>query len=229
MSDHAAMFRLLERLCKQGGRLNAQPDGWDFALQLRFWRVEGGQLVVKVESHLEPERLAAGSKIWCVFEDLGRTRTFSTRIEEHVLRPDGRLAAFKVSMPNAIASQDRRRAFRVPLIVPNVVTVSLTLGDRMWRPELRNISVTGALLKFHPAVADALPDRGRYELILNAAGTNAKVGAKVVRRAKDGRIAIYFPASTQLGEVVPPPDLGKVVRTLELAWLRRRSGKEKAA
>lgn len=229
MSDHASMFRLVERLCKQGGRVNAQPAGWDFALPLRFWRVEGGQLVVKVESHLEPERLPSGTQIWCVFEDMGRTRTFRTRIEEPVLRPDGRLAAFKIGMPDSIASEDRRRAFRVPLIVPNVVTMSLTMGDRMWRPELRNICVTGALVKFHPAVADALPDRGRYQMILNAASTNAKVGAKVVRRAKDGRIAFVFPGSTQLGEVVPPPDLGKVVRTLELAWLRRRSGKERAA
>lgn len=217
---------LMERLCSQGVRLSGEPSTIGKGVGLRFWKVENGAVVLKVEVDLAPEAAPVGTKLWCVFENVGRTRTFRTVIRQVVLRPDGRLAAWHVDMPSELKSEDRRRAYRVPVIVG--ARFILELGDRQWPCTCRNMSVCGALLQLPEAVADALPDEARYTVVIDTFESTARPVGRIARRGKDGRVAVFFPKAVVMGEVKPPPDLAKVARELELRWLRKRSGKDAA-
>jgi hypothetical protein len=216
---------LLRRLCSQGVHLSAEPSGWDFGVGVRFWRVEASALVLQVGVPLEAGRVPPGTGLWCVYEAHGRVRTFRTVLREEILRPDGRLAAWSVDLPAAIGSEDRRRAFRVPTIVG--ARFELRLEDRLWPVKCRNLSVLGALLELPEPVQDALPHDGRYRLHIDTHEGEVTVAARIARRRGD-TFAVRFPSSVRLGEVQPPPDLARVVRVLELRWLRKRSGQKVA-
>jgi hypothetical protein len=233
MSDEAVTRQptdLLNRLCKQGEKLTATPQNWEFGLPLQFWTLEKDRLVVKLLTDVSAEQVPVGTPIWAIFENLGRPRTFRSRVLEHIARPDGRPAAWKIEIPTEVASEDRRRAFRVPAIVPGSVIGNLKLGNNVWNVEIRNLSVVGALIRLPAAVADVLPDDGKYYLNLDA-GEDGQVepSARLIRRGGDGRLAFHFPRSVKMGEVKPSSELVKVVRAAELAWLRKRSGVDEAA
>lgn len=219
---------LFKRLARQGVRLNAEPEGWERGVLLRFWRVESDALILKLESKVDdPDALVAGMRFWGVFENIGRVRTFTSQILEVVRRPDGAIAGLRCSIPDEVRSEDRRRAFRVPRIFPFAVRGTLVSGDQSWPCTIKNLSVLGVLLDFPAEVADALADEVPYHLQIDTFEGSAKIGARVVRRTRNGGIAMRFPSATNMGEVAPPPDLARVVRTAELIWLRKRQGTEK--
>lgn len=228
----SAPIDLFTRLARKGARLNAEPKGWDHAILLRFWRVEGDSLVLKVEAGLsedEEEALQPGLPIWAVFENMGRVRTFDAEILE-VVRPDeGPVAGIRCTLPDKVQAEDRRKAFRVPRIPPFALRATLVSGEREWTCTVSNLSVLGALLVFPEGVAESLQDEAPYKLELETFEANAAIGCRFARRTRTGKIAVRFPSSLRMGEVSPPPDLAKVVRLCELIWLRKRQGTEKKA
>jgi len=218
---------LFKRLARTGARLNAEPAGWDRGVLLRFWRVEDGAMVLKLESALrEDQQLARGLPFWAVFENMGRVRTFTSEIVEVVHKPDGTVAGLRCRLPDEVKSEDRRRAFRVPKVPPFAVRATLHSGEQTWPTRVVNLSVLGVLLEFPEPVAAALSEEAPYKLVLETFEGNATVGAIMVRRSRRGRLAFRFPASTKMGEVSPSPELARVVRFAELVWMRRRNGKD---
>lgn len=214
---------LFTRLARKGARLNVQPKDWERAILLRFWRVEGTTMILKIESEL-PAPLTVGLPVWGVFENMGRVRTFTSDVVEVVRKPDDSIVGIRISVPDEVKSEDRRRAFRVPKVAPFAVRATLQSGDHVWQPVVVNLSVLGVLIQLPEEIAKALDDGAPYKLVFDTFEGSATVGAQVVRRVRGGKIALKFPGSIKMGEVAPSPDLAKVVRFAELLWMRRRGG-----
>jgi hypothetical protein len=160
---------------------------------------------------------------------MGRARSCRSRLVDVVCDPDGHAVAVRILLPELVSEGDRRRAFRVPIVDEGLVTATLLLGTRVWHPKVRNLSVIGSLLVFHESIAETLRNDTGYKLRLMALDETTTVRVLLKRKGSKGRVAVHFPESVQVGDVVPPVQLAKVVRSLELYWLRKRSGIENAA
>ncbi|MFK7928458.1 MAG: PilZ domain-containing protein [Myxococcota bacterium] len=226
-----AIQELFQRLCRQSQKAHVQPEDWPAALPFRFWKVDKDAFELKLETELEAGGLdlPRACEVWGLFENMGRIRTFRTTVIDVIDGPEGHPVAIRCVLPTTVGSEDRRKAYRVPQLPKEGLKAALVSGRRTWRPKLRNLSVTGAMFQLPPAVTDALPEEGRYVLMLEMNSQIAKVNCVIRRKESDGRCAVSFPGALRMGEVVPPPDLAKIVRLCEMSWLRRRSGKDKAA
>lgn len=224
-----AIRDLFQRLCRQGQRVNVQPESWELAFPARMWKVEDGALVLKLEAEFETLDLPRSSEVWAVFEHQGRIRTFRTRVLGVADKPDGTPAAVRLEAPRQVGSEDRRKAYRVPHLPKPELKAALVSGRRTWRPNMRNLSVTGAMFALPAAVTETLKDDGRYVLVLEMDSQIAKINCIITRKETDGRCAVFFPGALRMGDVVPPPDLARIVRLCELTYLRKRSGKDRAA
>lgn len=173
------------------------------AIALRAQAGEGG---------IEPMSL------WCVsFTQGGRAHVF---LSSAIAYDAGAPPRVTLQIPAQIAIAEGRFSFRTPVVpgVPVSVQIATSSGG-VYRPDLMDLSLGGCQVRFPPALDPMLPVGTRVTFVILMERTTAKVVAEV-RRRDSGRYGLYFCDVFQDGELRPPDGLRKIVRALEVRWLR---------
>ena len=115
-------------------------------------------------------------------------------------------------------SQNRREAFRVPIVDDGGFRFHILQNGRQFLVKATNISMTGIFI----AVPDDSPLKIRIddELETEMALEKWKIAlSAVVRRQEDTGFGLFFPATIRGEHVEPPPVLRRIVMDLQRRWM----------
>lgn len=125
-------------------------------------------------------------------------------------------------IPGEIAAGDPRMAFRVPILKPSDLVLTLRVNGTVIddaRP--LNLSLIGMLIESWDHDPLKMSD-AKIDVILQRGENRVELGAEI-RRCYERRIAVFFPDVLTDGNLVPPDELRAIVRELEALWLRSRA------
>ena len=219
--------RLFANMAQNGIRVNMECKGWDTSILLRFWKADSKEVSLKIEASVAEEmreRLVVGEEFWAIFETNTRVRTFRSHITFIHVDETGRALGLRVATPAEVSTEDRRRAYRIPKVSPNVARAAVTTGGKTYELGILNLFVVGVLGRLDRQLAEDLPEDAAYKIKLTTAADSIVIGAVFRRRTPYGSVAFEFPGSYTMGELSPKPALARIVRNCELRWLRKRTG-----
>lgn len=180
----------------------------------RFDRFSERALDLELTEQTEESWFAIEAHCAVVYRTVGRSSCFLAT----VAAIEG--SRLTVRTPEQVASESRS-SFRVPILPGAGLQVRL-LTEEGWR-DVRpiDISMTGILIEC-PSEVGNLVVRSRIDLELKREHYVQSISGEVRRVAGAARYGVFFPGVIQEGQIEPPPSLERIVRGLEVAWLRER-------
>jgi hypothetical protein len=191
-------------------------------LSVRFASLRDREVVFDVDSAPESATLRPLAACCVAFSHRGRAMTFLShvrRIETGAQLDRPRQMTLRI--PTQIASEDLRSAYRVNNTRASGLAVKLTTADeRVWEPEVVNLSMSGALIQFTDDFPQLSVDT-EVALVLSMEGREIEL-CGTLRRSEGPRWGLTFRESLRGGDIEPPERLAAIVRTLERRWMQQR-------
>jgi hypothetical protein len=119
-------------------------------------------------------------------------------------------------------ADNRRDAFRVPVVRPGDLTCCVTAGDVRFEGRPANISMTGMYVRKRASDPIDLQIGDEVEVALRSGGEFTQLAAVVRRLGRDG-YGLFFPCSIKNRVIDPPPEIRRIVMELQRRWMAHRS------
>ena len=163
------------------------------------------------------ELVVAPLSVFCVtFNQGGRARVFLAPLVG--VDRSGPVALVALELPDQIATAEGRVSFRVPVTATSGLLVRLTTDEGLTlQPGAVDLSTSGVQVCLEEA-DPALSIGAAVRVQLAHSARYASISA-VVRRREGNRYGLSFPQSIREGELVPPPELSQILRSIEAHWL----------
>jgi hypothetical protein len=137
---------------------------------------------------------------------------------EVVRDAEGRALGVRLAVPTMVENQDRRGAFRVPVLAPMEVRATLMDADRVVEVGVLDLSLRSARLKLPPNLE--IVSGTRCLLRLETRDHRASVPGTLVRDDR-GRVLVQFRStSSDPLDDTPHRALETLVRAIERRWLK---------
>jgi hypothetical protein len=223
ISDRGAIDRALAECCVFG--LPAVVTALDSTLQSRgrFANIseECVTMLLFLDSTLPPVRQFLPCSVGFTYH--AAARFFISLSQQTTPDSPSEGVHLVLAIPHAIATVEQRGSFRVPLFRDSKLQVKLTPDDSMpgWTPQPVDISVMGIQVQFSDKSDPGLLIESDVLVELRL-DTECVWLRAFVRNQRDHCYGLSFRDIIRVGELAPPDSLVRIVRALELDWLRRR-------
>ncbi len=119
-------------------------------------------------------------------------------------------------------AEKRRRAFRVPIVDPTILSIQIQIPDVLVSVTGRDISFNGLYVSVEPGNISELNLNDEVNIILGFRGKTQMHRGIVSRIAADG-YAFQFPEFTKSGDIEPPAEFKQLVIELQRLWMYHRA------